>query len=388
MYFASRRPAHGRSPDRGHPRPHFSRPRPRRSASSRHTATSARRRSPGRPRTTRSRRSTRSPPAASTCGRQRDEFHFVWKQDDRRFHPAGAGRAARQGRRSASQGRADGAGQPGCRRALRGRRRSTATASPRCSSAAPRARSPSRSQPAIKGADVLQLERTRQHLHLLRREVRRAVRHQPRSPDLALGDEVLVGLALCSHNPDVIERAVFSDVRIIRPAKDGFVPYRDYIGSVLEILDVQSGRRQIDPPLRAAVRGAELDAGRQRADLQRQRPRRRIAALFRFDLATRQPTRDRHRHRQPQQQRSRAVVRRHDARHQRPEPGSATTRSRRSYTVPRRRRRRRSGSRRSRRRTSTAGRPTAKWLVYTGGRNGEFDIYTHRLRRQRAPRRT
>jgi Tol biopolymer transport system component len=63
--------------------------------------------------------------------------------------------------------------------------------------------------------------------------------------DLALGDELYVGLFLCSHNPAVVERAVFRDVRIIRPAKDGFVPYRDYIGSVLEVLEVASGRRQV-----------------------------------------------------------------------------------------------------------------------------------------------
>ncbi|MFI5184980.1 MAG: biopolymer transporter TolR, partial [Vicinamibacteria bacterium] len=46
--------------------------------------------------------------------------------------------------------------------------------------------------------------------------------------DLDLGDDVYVGIFLCSHNPDVVERGVFRDVRIIRPAKDGFVPYHDY----------------------------------------------------------------------------------------------------------------------------------------------------------------
>jgi len=63
-------------------------------------------------------------------------------------------------------------------------------------------------------------------------------------PDLDLGDDVYVGLFLCSHNPDVVEKGIFHDVRIVRPARDGFVPYRDYIGSVLEILDVATGRRQ------------------------------------------------------------------------------------------------------------------------------------------------
>ena len=37
------------------------------------------------------------------------------------------------------------------------------------------------------------------------------------------GDEVYVGLALCAHNPEVVERAVFRNVRVIRPAaEEGF----------------------------------------------------------------------------------------------------------------------------------------------------------------------
>ena len=43
----------------------------------------------------------------------------------------------------------------------------------------------------------------------------------------------------------MVERAVFRDVRVIRPAKDDFVPYRDYIGSHLEVLDLASGHRQV-----------------------------------------------------------------------------------------------------------------------------------------------
>jgi TolB protein len=57
-----------------------------------------------------------------------------------------------------------------------------------------------------------------------------------------LGDEVHAGLFVCSHDADVIEKAIFRDVRIIRPVKEGFVPYKDYIGSVLEILEVHSGK--------------------------------------------------------------------------------------------------------------------------------------------------
>jgi TolB protein len=62
---------------------------------------------------------------------------------------------------------------------------------------------------------------------------------------IELGDSVYVGLFLCSHDAGVLESAVFRDVRISIPADEGFVPYRDYIGSNLEILDVETGRREI-----------------------------------------------------------------------------------------------------------------------------------------------
>jgi dipeptidyl aminopeptidase/acylaminoacyl peptidase len=62
--------------------------------------------------------------------------------------------------------------------------------------------------------------------------------------DIALTDDVYVGLFVCSHNAKVSERAVFSNVRIVVPAPEDFVPYEDYIGSELEILDVDTGDRR------------------------------------------------------------------------------------------------------------------------------------------------
>ena len=63
--------------------------------------------------------------------------------------------------------------------------------------------------------------------------------------DLSLGNEVYVGLYVCSHNAGVIEKALFRNVLITVPARADFVPYRDYIGSNLEILDIESGSRKI-----------------------------------------------------------------------------------------------------------------------------------------------
>lgn len=62
--------------------------------------------------------------------------------------------------------------------------------------------------------------------------------------NLDLGDRVFAGMFICSHNSDVAEKAAFRDVRIIKPAPTNFAPYKDYIGSVLEILDVHSGRSE------------------------------------------------------------------------------------------------------------------------------------------------
>lgn len=63
--------------------------------------------------------------------------------------------------------------------------------------------------------------------------------------ELDLGDEVYVGLSVCSHEDDVLERAIFRNVRIVEPVKPGFVRMRDPLGSHLELLDIESGQRQI-----------------------------------------------------------------------------------------------------------------------------------------------
>ncbi len=63
--------------------------------------------------------------------------------------------------------------------------------------------------------------------------------------DLNLGDTVYVGLFVCSHDENVIEKAIFRNVRIIIPARPDFVPYQDYLGSNLEILDIETGYKKI-----------------------------------------------------------------------------------------------------------------------------------------------
>ena len=95
----------------------------------------------------------------------------------------------------------------------------------------------------VSAADVLQLERKANTYRISSARFGDVFTSEEVSLDL--GDEVYVGLFVCSHNKDVTEKAVFSNVRITVPAKDNFVPYRDYIGSNLEVMDVATGRRKI-----------------------------------------------------------------------------------------------------------------------------------------------
>jgi TolB protein len=96
----------------------------------------------------------------------------------------------------------------------------------------------------IKAADALQLER-RGSRFIMSAAVFGDPYTTAEIADVTLPDEVFAGLALCSHNPDVVERAVFNNVRIVRPAPPNFTPYRDYIGSVLETVDVATGARRV-----------------------------------------------------------------------------------------------------------------------------------------------
>src|SRR5262245_8343982 len=189
--------------------------------------------------------------------------------------------------------------------------------------------------------------------------------------DVDLGDEVYVGLFLCSHNPDVVEKAVFRDVRIVRPAREGFTPYRDYIGSVLELLDVETGRRQVvhasPQPFEApnwTTDGRALLCNTSGRSQSRGR-------LTRFDLATRQATpidtdfaiRNNNDHVLSFDGRTLGIS------DQSTGDGESTI-----FTLPAR------GGRPKRITTKSPSylhgwSPDGKHLVYTGGRNDEYDIY-------------
>jgi len=225
-------------------------------------------------------------------------------------------------------------------------------------------------QSSVTGADVLQIERKGATITA---SVARFGELFTTSEvkDLDLGDEVYVGLFLCSHNPEVMEQAVFHNVRLVRPAPDGFVPYQDYIGSRLEVLEVETGRREVlfrsEEPFEApnwTRDGTALvfnTSGRSEGR----------GRLQRFDLATRQPAvidtgsaiRNNNDH-VISFDGTRLGISDHSA-----EGGQSTI-----YTLPL------EGGEPKRITPLTPSylhgwSPDAKWLVYTGGRNDQYDIY-------------
>jgi Tol biopolymer transport system component len=225
-------------------------------------------------------------------------------------------------------------------------------------------------QSAISGADMIQLERKGSTVTLSAARFGEPFSRTPLS-ELDLPDEVYVGLFLCAHNPDVVEQAVFSDVRIVRPAADGFVPYRDYIGSRLELLDVVSGGRQVITTAAEPFEAPNWTADGRALILNTSGRSEARGRLVRFDLATRQATpldtgfavRNNNDH-----------VLSFDGRQLGISDQSTGSGESTIFTLPA------EGGTPRRVTPATPSylhgwSPDGKTLVYTGGRNGEYDIY-------------
>ncbi len=95
----------------------------------------------------------------------------------------------------------------------------------------------------ISGPDVIQLEKKGTRFTM-------SVAHfgelyQQKSVEIDLEGALQAGLFICSHDDSVTEEAIFSNVRVLGTAPDDLQPYRDYLGSLLEVMDVESGHRQV-----------------------------------------------------------------------------------------------------------------------------------------------
>lgn len=183
---------------------------------------------------------------------------------------------------------------------------------------------------------------------------------------VTLPDTVYVGLFVCAHNGTVTERAEFSNVRITVPAPATLVPYRDYLGSDLEILDVASGDATVVHHYAGSFQAPNWTPdGRSLIYAQDGR-------LLRFDVATHVAdtidtgfaTRNNNDHVLSFDGRMLGIS------NSTPDAGGASN----VYTVP--------ASGGTPRRITARG-PSylhgwsrdGRWLVFTGQRNGDFDVY-------------
>jgi Tol biopolymer transport system component len=183
---------------------------------------------------------------------------------------------------------------------------------------------------------------------------------------VSLPDTVYVGLFVCAHNDTVTERAAFTNVRITTPPRPGFVAYRDYIGSNLEILDVASGNATIVHSYRGSFQAPNWTPDG-KALIYAQEGR-----LLRFALASRSTdtintgfaTRNNNDHVLSFDGRMLGI-----SNHAVEDSGASIV-----YTVP-------VGGGTPKRVTAKGPSylhgwsPDRRWLVFTGQRNGDFDVY-------------
>ncbi len=218
------------------------------------------------------------------------------------------------------------------------------------------------------GAEVLQIERKGTTVTVSAARFGELFR-ESEVAKLDLGESVYVGLFVCSHNPDVVEEAIFRNVRLVRPFPDDAERYRDYLGSRLEVLNLASGHRTIvhesKDPYEApnwTLDGGSLIYNSSGSSEDRGR-------LHRFDLLTRRATAI-----------DTGSVVRNNNDHVISFDGtmlgisSHTEEGSTIYTVP-------VGGGEPKQITPLAPSylhgwsPDGQWLVYTGGRNDQYDIY-------------
>lgn len=134
-------------------------------------------------------------------------------------------------------------------------------------------------------ANIIQLER-KGNMYIMRA----AVYGEPFQTDtisgIDLGDEVYVGLFVGSHNSDVLETGVFSNVNITVPyigESNQQTPMK--LGSNLELLDVASGNREIIYKVPYSIQAPNWTPDRKGLIFNDYK-----GLMYNFNLATRTPT--------------------------------------------------------------------------------------------------
>jgi len=63
--------------------------------------------------------------------------------------------------------------------------------------------------------------------------------------NIDLGKDLNSGIFICSHNNDYSEEVEFTNTQVFNTAPDNLVQYQTYLGSLLEIMDISTGQRLV-----------------------------------------------------------------------------------------------------------------------------------------------
>ena len=96
----------------------------------------------------------------------------------------------------------------------------------------------------IKAPDVLQLEK-KGNTYTMSVAHFGEVYVTEKLDNIDLGADLVAGLYVCAHTNLFSEEAEFTNTRIFNPAPDTLIQYRNYIGSALEVMDIATGHRQV-----------------------------------------------------------------------------------------------------------------------------------------------
>ncbi|HEY5511929.1 MAG TPA: biopolymer transporter TolR [Prolixibacteraceae bacterium] len=96
----------------------------------------------------------------------------------------------------------------------------------------------------IKGPDVLQLEK-KGNTYTMSVAHFGEVYQSEKIENLDLGADLLAGLFVCSHNNKFSEAVEFRNSRVFNTVPDDMVQYKSYLGSLLEVMDITTGQRQV-----------------------------------------------------------------------------------------------------------------------------------------------
>ena len=135
----------------------------------------------------------------------------------------------------------------------------------------------------ISGPDVLQLEK-KGNTYTMSVAHFGEVYQVQKLENIDLGADLLAGLFVCAHTNKFSEEVVFSNTRVFKTAPDDLVQYKTYLGSLLEVMDVETGHREVVSSSAISLQAPNWTPNGKTLIYNSE------GKLYNFDLATREST--------------------------------------------------------------------------------------------------